>query len=137
MTRPKDYIVLMLALLKIAVPFALISCFSTPFELKHALKVTKSTRLFSASHLTAKALPVIQEAGIAKTKVYTMNGNFEGHESLEGFVQKTNSARLQQTNTRIVPKDTLAFLFFSSGTTGLPKGGVIRPAILSRCRLTR
>jgi acyl-CoA synthetase (AMP-forming)/AMP-acid ligase II len=118
----KDYVVLMLALLKIAVPFALISCFSTPFELKHALKVTKTTRLFTTSQYIYKALPVVLDAGIPTSKIYTMNGSVDGYESLEQLVAKAGRIGESHNKPRIVPKDSLAFLFFSSGTTGLPKG---------------
>lgn len=114
--------VLVLALLKVAVPFALISCYSTPYELKHALGVAKVTRLFVAPQYISKALPVARGAGVVKEFVYGMNSRVEGHESLEVLVEKVNVANIPRTRTRIVPKDTPAYLLFSSGTTGLPKG---------------
>ncbi|KXN90937.1 putative 4-coumarate--CoA ligase 2 [Leucoagaricus sp. SymC.cos] len=120
-----DYVVLILALLKIAVPFALISYYSTPFELKHALKITKATRLFTTPQYMSKALPVAQELNIATKNVYTINGKLTGHESLDGLVDKAIRNGLLYGKPRLVPKDTLAFLFFSSGTTGLPKAVMI------------
>lgn len=114
----------MLSLLKIAVPFALISCYSTPFELKHALKISKVTRLFVGAQYLSNAVSVAGEVGIAKESVYVMNSQVEGHESLEGFVEKANVSRIPEVGPRIVPKNTLAWLFFSSGTTGLPKGTI-------------
>jgi acyl-CoA synthetase (AMP-forming)/AMP-acid ligase II len=115
-------VVLALALLKIAVPFALISCYSTPFELKHALKITRATRLFVAPHYLSKATPVLQEVGIPKDRVYVMSSQIDGYGSVEGFVQRAIAMNMSHSAARQVPKDTLAFLFFSSGTTGLPKG---------------
>lgn len=115
--------VLVLALLKIAVPFALISCYSTPFELKNALKISKATRLFIAPQYLSKTLSVTQEVGIPRGLVYIMNAQVEGHESLEGLVRRTMAANIPHSSALQVPKDTLAWLFFSSGTTGLPKGG--------------
>ncbi|KAF9451833.1 acetyl-CoA synthetase-like protein [Macrolepiota fuliginosa MF-IS2] len=116
-----DYMVLVIALLKIAVPFTLISCYSTPFELKHALGIAKVKRLFTASHYIPKALPVVEEVGIPRAAVYTMDFQIKAHESLDGFIKKANITNIPHSGARIVPKDTLAFLFFSSGTTGLPK----------------
>ncbi|KAF5348473.1 hypothetical protein D9756_009593 [Leucocoprinus leucothites] len=120
-----DYVVLVLALLKIAVPFALISCFSTPFELRHALKVTKTTRLFTTPQYLSRVLPVVQEAGIATSKILMMNGRLDGYETLDGLVARADRISSPHHKVRIVPKDSLAFLFFSSGTTGLPKAVMI------------
>lgn len=118
----KDYVVLMIALLKIAVPFALISCYSTPFELRHEFRIAKVKRLFVAPQFLSKVLPVAQEAGIVKEVVYVMNAEVEPYESLEGLIRKANVANIPRRGPRIVSKNTLAWLFFSSGTTGLPKG---------------
>lgn len=114
--------VLAIALLKIAVPFALISCYSTPFELKHALKITKTTRLFAAPQCLSKAAPVLKDLGIPKDHVYVMGSQTDGYGSVEDFVQRAITMNMSHSAARQVPKDTLAFLFFSSGTTGLPKG---------------
>ncbi|EKM79646.1 hypothetical protein AGABI1DRAFT_128792 [Agaricus bisporus var. burnettii JB137-S8] len=103
-----EFVVLAIALLKIAVPFALISCYSTPFELKNALKIARVTRLFAAPQYFSKALPVVQEVGIPKDQVYVMYSQIDGY-----------------AVARQVHKDHLAFLFFSSGTTGLPKAVMI------------
>jgi len=121
----KDYVVVALALLKVAVPFALLSCFSTPFELKHALKVTKTTGLFTTSQLAPQVLPVVQEAGITTSRIFGMGGRLDGHETVDGLIEKAKQIQNRNSKPRIVPKETLAFLFFSSGTTGLPKGETV------------
>jgi len=118
----KDYVVVALALLKIAVPFALISCFSTPFELKHALKVTKATVLFTTCQFAPEALPVAQEAGITMSRIFVMCGRLSNYGTVDGLIEKAHRMQNKNSKPRAVPKDTLALLFFSSGTTGLPKG---------------
>lgn len=118
--------VVALALLKVAVPFALLSCFSTPFELKHALKVTKTTGLFTTSQFAPQALPVAQEAGIKTFRIFGMGGKLDGHETVDGLIEKAKQIQNRNSKPRMVPKEALAFLFFSSGTTGLPKGETLR-----------
>ena len=117
----KEYVVLVLALLKIAVPFALISCYSTPFELRHVLTLTNVTRVFAASQYLPVIIPVSQDTGVYKG-IYVMNAHVDGYQSLEGLIKQARTKILPEVKTRIVPKDTLAFLVYSSGTSGLPKG---------------
>lgn len=116
-----DYIVLILALLKIAAPFALISCYSTPFELKHILTLTKPTRLFVAPQYVPIIQPVAKGIKVAKENIYVMGPRLKGYKSLEGLIKGVNTMRIPEIKVRIVPKNTLAYLVFSSGTSGLPK----------------
>jgi acyl-CoA synthetase (AMP-forming)/AMP-acid ligase II len=51
-----------------------------------------------------------------------MEDNVEGQTSLESMIAAVKNERIPGVKTRVVPKDTLAYIIFSSGTSGLPKG---------------
>lgn len=113
---------LSLALLKIAVPYVLISCYSTPFELRHALSLSKATRLFVAPQYLDGALPTALELGMPKDNIYLMNEDVKGQKCVESFIRDVETKEIPEEKARIVPRDTIAYLVFSSGTSGLPKG---------------
>lgn len=118
----QDYVTLAIACLKIAVPFLLISCYSTPFELKHALSLGQATRLFVAPQYISRVVPVAAELGLSRDKIYLMNQDIQGQTSIDSLIKHVNSKKIPEERVRIVPKDTLGYLVFSSGTSGLPKG---------------
>ncbi|KAF9451827.1 acetyl-CoA synthetase-like protein [Macrolepiota fuliginosa MF-IS2] len=120
-----DYVTLSLALLKIAVPYVLISCYSTPFELQHALSISKATRLFVAPQYLSRVTPIAQEVGIPEDNIYLMNEDVEGQKSMESLIREVNRKNIPEESVRIVPKDTIAYLVFSSGTSGLPKAVMV------------
>jgi len=115
-------VVLVIALLKIAVPFVPISCYATPFELRHALSLTQVTRLFVAPQYRSRVLPIAAELGIPSHEVYLMNEDISGQVSVESLIRRAKEKQIPEEQVRIVPKDTLGSFIFSSGTTGLPKG---------------
>ncbi|KAF9451831.1 acetyl-CoA synthetase-like protein [Macrolepiota fuliginosa MF-IS2] len=120
-----DYVTLVHSCLMIATPFALISSYSTPFELKHALTLSKATRLFVDANLLTTLLPVAKEAGIPSDKIYLLRGEASGFKSVQDFVNDTNKKNIPFVGIRPVKNDTLAYLVFSSGTSGLPKAVMI------------
>ncbi|KAK1230616.1 hypothetical protein PQX77_006288 [Marasmius sp. AFHP31] len=84
-----DYSVLVNSLLAATIPYALISTHSTRFELLHALKLTRLTRLF----VQAKHLPLVvsaaEEVGIPKERIYVMSSPetiVDGHQTLSGLM---------------------------------------------------
>ena len=118
----QDYIAFVHACLYIATPFALISALSKPLELKHALKLSKATCLFvDETHLSA-VLPIAKELGISSMKIFPMSGHVSGRRSFSQLIDETRQRKADIIPVRSVRTDTLAYLIFSSGTTGLPKG---------------
>ena len=121
--RPnQDYITLVHACLYIATPFAPISALSKPFELKHVLKLSKATCLFVDEKLLSTVLPVAKELGISSRRIFLMSGHTPGRQSFSQLIDATQKKKADIIPVRPVQRDTLAYLIFSSGTTGLPKG---------------
>ncbi|KAG6836000.1 hypothetical protein H0H93_012364 [Arthromyces matolae] len=116
-----DYIALLHSLLFITVPFAPISHYSTPFELEHALRLSKVTRLFvNARHLPL-VLPVAKKVGLSSNNIYVLGGHAAGRKSFKGMVEDARVRKIPVQAPRPAKRDTLAYLIFSSGTSGLPK----------------
>ena len=118
----QDYIAFVHACLYIATPFTLISALSKAFELKHALKLSKATCLFVDEKLLSAVLPIAKEVGISSMKIFPMSGHVSGRRSFSQLIDETQRRKADIVPVRSVRKDTLAYLIFSSGTTGLPKG---------------
>lgn len=108
----------------IATPFALISSYSTPFELKHALTLSKATSIFVDAKFLPAVLPVAKEVGLPTEKIFVLTGHTKGRKSLSGLVKDVKAKSIPTVAVRQANKDTLAYLVFSSGTSGLPKGKV-------------
>jgi len=113
------------ACLLITVPFASISCFSTHFELLHALRTILPRYLFVHPSLLSKAIAAFRELGLPEENIYILEGEAEGRKSLEDLVEDVRSKQIQRVGVRSAKKDTLAFMLFSSGTSGLPKAVMI------------
>jgi acyl-CoA synthetase (AMP-forming)/AMP-acid ligase II len=121
----QDYPTFVHACLYIATPFALISASSTSFELKHSIKLSKANWLFIDEKLLSTVLPIARELGIPSKKILTMSGHVSGRRNFSRLVDEMEIQKPDLIPVRSVRKDTLAYLVFSSGTTGLPKGTVL------------
>ena len=107
-----------------------ISCYSTPFELKYALELSRCTQLFVDAKLLPLILPVAKVIGISPNKIYVLEGEAKGQKTLSGLIAGVRTKSMKLIAVRSAVKNTLALLMFSSGTTGRPKGWC-----LSRSRL--
>jgi acyl-CoA synthetase (AMP-forming)/AMP-acid ligase II len=124
------------ASVRLATPFVPISSHSTPFELKHALNLAKITRLFVDEKFLSKVLPVATELGMDPNHIYLMKGNFNGRKSFWSIIKDVRSKKISRVDPRTATKNTLAYLVFSSGTTGPPKGNESIPSCSVPVRLT-
>jgi len=102
-----------------------ISPYSTPIELNHALTVAQPARLFIDAKLLDRMLPVLKNAGIADDKIYILKPHekeFKGRRTCLSIIHHVKKNNIKTVAVGIAHKDDTAYLIFSSGTTGLPKG---------------
>ena len=123
----QEYITLLHASIRLATPFAPISSYSTPFELKYALNLSKVTRLFVDEKFLPTVVPVATELGMDPNHIYLLKGNsnLNGRKSFWSIIEDVRRRKISRVDARTATKNTLAYLVFSSGTTGLPKGNEI------------
>ncbi|KAJ6481213.1 hypothetical protein C8R47DRAFT_592592 [Mycena vitilis] len=123
-----DYFDIVLSLLKVTTPFALISTYSTRFELVHALKLTKATRVFVDSKLLENVLAAIEDPDVHITadRIYTLSGpTAKARTSFGEMIDSVERKKVPLEAVRPAKKNTLAYLVMSSGTSGLPKAVMI------------
>ncbi|KAG8744117.1 hypothetical protein FRC10_010798 [Ceratobasidium sp. 414] len=130
-----DYPVVVLALLQNTLPLALLNSHSTAPELVHQLKLT------GISHLIVgpTSMPVVKRAlklaGMADISLTVLEGcGAKAHSSevsLQQLIDRTRERGIQPASIIPAERDTLAYLVFSSGTSGLPKVHTQYPVYLA------
>ena len=70
--------------------------------------------------LLPTVLPAAENVGMKN--IYVLGQKTEGLRTFEEMVEDARSRAIAPESPRAVTRDTLAYLMFSSGTTGLPKG---------------
>jgi acyl-CoA synthetase (AMP-forming)/AMP-acid ligase II len=115
----KEFPVLTFALLKLAVPLAFVPAHSTLHETVALLKLVSLTSLFASERLYPHALAAAKEIGLPEAKISILQGEVKGKLSLPRLIDNVNARGLSRVPTHTVADDTLAYLVFSSGTTGL------------------
>lgn len=113
-------------MLTITVPFALLPSHSKLFELVHLLKLSKVTKLFVQPKYLQGAIAAAKEVGLHERNIFLLEGHSGERKSLDGLIRDVQKRNVSHIDIRPASKDTLAYLVFSSGTTGLPKGRVSR-----------
>lgn len=115
----QEYIMLAQALFALAVSIAPLSFVATVPELVHMLRRATVTHLFVHPSLLDRALDAARQVGVPESRLYLLEGTSTKQRSLSSLLDATVHA--PPVAVRPVTKDTLAYLLFSSGTTGLPK----------------
>ncbi|THG94995.1 hypothetical protein EW026_g6575 [Hermanssonia centrifuga] len=120
-----DYIALVHSLLVITTPISLLSAYSTAFELAQALRTSKVTRLFVQPSLLEKAKSAAKDVGLSQDRIYILEGRVGAKRSYQDLVDDVRRRGIPRVPMKRATKDTLAYLVFSSGTSGLPKAVMI------------
>lgn len=112
------------ALLAVTVPFALLPSHPTLSELTGLLAKSKATRLFVHPSLLKQAIEAAQKVGLSSNNICLIGGEdkFKNRIDLNSLIQNIKTKNLPRQPVVPANKDTLAYLIFSSGTGGLPKG---------------
>jgi len=116
-----EYPVLAHSLLAAGIPFILFPASPTPYELKHLAKVSKVKKIFASPRNLKNARIIAEEAGFSESNgVFILEGKVEGKRSFDDLVRSVKEPA--KDYAKPVNKDALAYLVFSSGTSGPPKG---------------
>ncbi|CAG9839882.1 unnamed protein product [Diabrotica balteata] len=99
----------------------------TDQELKHTLNITKPILAFCSKRVTKRYLALQRDMKfIEKIIVIDSDEEIEGTETMKSFIKRLLKGKLVSPQKFIPfdgdPKENVAFVLCSSGTTGLPKG---------------
>lgn len=109
------------SLLAAGIPFALFPASPTPYELKHLVKISKIKKIFASPRNLGNARIAAKEAGFSESDgIFILEGNVKGKRSFDDLVRSVKEPA--KDYAKPVGKEALAYLAFSSGTTGPPKG---------------
>ena len=109
------------SLLAAGIPFALFPASPTPYELKNLAEVSKVGKVFTSPRNFENARIVAKEAGFSELDgIFILEGKVQGKRSFDDLVRSVKEPA--KDYAKPVNKDALAYLVFSSGTTGPPKG---------------
>jgi long-subunit acyl-CoA synthetase (AMP-forming) len=95
---------------------------STLHETTTLLKMSNIDSLFASEQMYPHATVAAKEVGLPEDRIFILQGNVAGKVSLPRLIEVVKARGLSRLPTQTVQDDTLAYLMYSSGTTGLPKG---------------
>ncbi|KAI0766417.1 acetyl-CoA synthetase-like protein [Trametes elegans] len=124
-TNCMEYFTAVHALFRATIPYALIPASSTAFELQHLFRTSEATRLLVHPDLLPQALEVAQRVGLSEDRIYILEGRVQGRTDLASAINSIRMRQVLRVPSQPVTKDTLAYLVFSSGTSGLPKAVMV------------
>ena len=113
------------ALLALTVPVCPLSSYSKPFELAFLLRQSCVTRLFVSPALLALACAAAKEVGLPDDCILILEGSAPNRKNLADLIDGVVARQTPAVGVRSVERDTLAYLLFSSGTSGLPKAVMV------------
>jgi acyl-coenzyme A synthetase/AMP-(fatty) acid ligase len=79
------------------------------------------TRIFVYPSMLGSTLIAAGDANLPQNLIYTFEGTVNGRSSLSDMIEDALVRKIQPVSPRSVEKDTVAYLLFSSGTTGEPQ----------------
>ncbi|KAA1476774.1 acetyl-CoA synthetase-like protein [Dentipellis sp. KUC8613] len=120
-----EFPTLVFSLLKIAVPFSLLPAYSTVSELAALLELSDVTRLFISPAMQATALRAAAQTGFPHDRIYALQGQVRGFKSLSDIIDDARARGSFRVPTRAIDENQLAYMAFSSGTTGFPKAVMV------------
>ena len=103
-------------------PLAFLPSHSTVHETTTLLKLSGITSLFVSEAKYPHAVAAAKGFGLSEDRIFILQGDVTGKRSLPRSIEGVKARGLPKVPTQTVQDDTLAYLLFSSGTTGLPKG---------------
>jgi long-subunit acyl-CoA synthetase (AMP-forming) len=106
------------------VPVALLPAHSTVHETAALLKLSGVTSLFVSEAKYPHAIAAAKGLGLSEDRIFILQGDVAGKRSFPRSIEGVKTRGLPKVPTQTVQDDTLAYLVFSSGTTGLPKGSL-------------
>ncbi|GJQ76618.1 hypothetical protein Trydic_g15480 [Trypoxylus dichotomus] len=121
----KNFIIV-LAALYTGIPIAFINPKFTKYELQHILNIVTPEIIFCTTPYSSKLDDLkSQNAFLRKLIIVDSNEHTDGTDNLSNFVNQYYKPLQQLSSFQPVDvdiKEHIAFILFSSGTTGLPKG---------------
>ncbi|CAE6469024.1 unnamed protein product [Rhizoctonia solani] len=132
-----DYPVVVFALLQTTIPLALLNSHSTAPELAHQLKLARVSQVIVGPSSIPVLKQALQIAGLRNVGITVLEGCGKharaGELTLQRLIDRTKKRGVQPAGITDVKHNTLAYLVFSSGTSGLPKAVMITHGNLNAC----